>query len=187
VPIVIDATAGGAAANSYEDEAAATAYFAERLGGDAWAGIDAERQKKALITAAIVIDAFPLRGRKSSSTQRRQWPRVGTYLAGHALDTGIVPEFVKHAQFEQAFSLLVASGTDGTTDPLAPAGTEAFKSIKVGDIALEMRDAERDGVAAADDPRNVLAPAAYRLLAAYFLPLTTDSGPTVRTFRHARS
>lgn len=176
--ITIDATVNGANANSYGLLAEALAYFAERLGGAIFIDADLEVQKAGLITGTRRIDQELYRGARATSTQALQWGRNGTYSAGHAIPSDIIPAFVKFASFEQGLAFIKAAGVDGAKDPMAATGTEGLKSLDVGNVALVFRDAER----AQDDPSRTLAPAAYRLLRAYLLTETLGSAPGLRTF-----
>lgn len=188
MPLTLVETPGSASANTYGTLAEAEAYFAERLGSSAWTAIiDDEIKKRALITAARKIDQQLFRGRKPSAGQALQWPRAQAYSSGFTLDSTEVPTFVKQAQFEEAFALLVKS-VSNTVDPLAPSGTEAFKSIGVGDIRLEFKDtgASGENARAADDPTQTLSPAAYGLLRAYLITDQLNDRAQVRSVRIAR-
>lgn len=112
-----------------------------------------------------------------------EWPRAGVYLSGQSLPTDAIPAFVKAAQFEQALDYIGKIGEDEDQDPMASAGTEALKSLDVGDIGLVFRDpANAEGIKAADDPSFSLAPAAYRILRAWIITDMVKIQPAVRNF-----
>jgi hypothetical protein len=183
VPITLDATPGGASANSYGDLAGADAYFTERLGGDVWFSFSGspEIQKAGLITGTRSIDAQVYRGQRGSSTQARQFPRTGIYIGGVALDPSAVPRFVVEANYEETLALMTAAGADGSTNPLAATGLEQFKALAVGDIRLDMRDLEADTAV-----RNFASPQAYRLLRPYILTQFINERASVRNVRVLR-
>jgi len=118
--LTIDATAGGASANSYVTEAEAILYMAARLNASAWTTVSGstctELEKTALIEASRELSALEWKGRRSTTTQVLAWPRwfvenpdspVGFYY-----DPAIVPQRVKDACCEWAFQFLKAGTTD---------------------------------------------------------------------------
>lgn len=73
----IDATAGGAAANSYNTLAEADAYFEQRPGGAVWTNQDTVERNRALLFATIIMDTqIVYWGQKRASTQALQFPRT---------------------------------------------------------------------------------------------------------------
>lgn len=107
MPPTIDATVGGASANSYETVAEAQAYFDTRLPLSGWD--DADSQDVLLIMATRVLNALaqPMKtlvagnppyyrvrpqwlGAPATTTQRLAWPRTGLLdLNGNPLDVNI--------------------------------------------------------------------------------------------------
>lgn len=169
MPIDLDPTVAGASATTFGTVAEANAYFALRIGAAAWTGlVDADLKSQALATAAQRITAEVYRGALVSADQALAFPRTGLYRGGQALSTSAIPLDVKHAQFEEAFALLVAAA-GGTADPLASTGLDQFTSIGVGDIRLDLRDPNADAAS-----RTMLSPQAYRLLRPYII---TDAAP----------
>lgn len=138
MPTQIDATIGGANANSYVDVPTADTFFDNRLNASAWNNVvDSDDKARALITATDRIDQEKYRGAKASSTQRLQFPRSGiSYDDGLPVPTTTVPRQVCNATMELALALLAA----GKTDLLAATGLEQFKSIRAGTVDLTMRD-----------------------------------------------
>lgn len=170
--IALDPTVGGASSNSLGSLDEATAYFEGRLGSAPWTAADPDTQTIALITAARSLNAQLYRGAKASAEQAMPFPRVGIYEGGQAIPSTIVPRFAKEAQFEEAFSLLVAS-QNNSANPLAATGLEPFSALAVGDINLTMRDPGTD-----DASRNLLSPQAYRLLRAYLITDLVSQPPS---------
>jgi hypothetical protein len=138
LPSQIDATVGGANANSYVDVSAADTFFDNRLNSSAWTNVvDSDDKARALIEATDRIEQEKYRGTRASSTQRLNFPRTGiTYDDNTPVPSTVVPRQVCNATMEMALALLVA----GKTDILAATGLEQFKSIRAGTVDLSMRD-----------------------------------------------
>lgn len=122
----VDATVSGAAANSYVTLAEANAYFATRVGGEAWSELDETDAENALITATAQLEMRKYVGGKTTSTQALKWPRWGIEdedAISYASDA--IPARVKQACFELALYLAVNPGVSGAT------GLEGFKSIEL--------------------------------------------------------
>jgi hypothetical protein len=170
MPVQLDATVGGESANAYDTVENADLYFGALLHGTVWtAELDADKKKRALISATARIEEEAFQGQKASLTQRLQHPR--SYLEDP--DTGCyVPETiivrgVIEAMFDHALDLLTQTNDPGRRDPLS-----RFKSLALpGGIKIEMRDG-------APSTNDVLRPSALRKLAPYLL-----SGDTVRIDR----
>lgn len=79
--MAFDATAGSANANSYIDEAFADLHHSDR-GNDRWAALTTPQKEQCLIRATDYIDkrfGQVFRGRKQSSIQALEWPRINAY------------------------------------------------------------------------------------------------------------
>jgi hypothetical protein len=132
VPVTIDATAGGAASNSYATVAEADAYLEARLNSAAWTGD--EPKKQALVEAARELTALGYVGYRTSETQALAWPRFnapdpdGTSDYAY-YDTTEIPRRIKDAQCELALEFLRA----GTSD-IAGTDTNAGVIQKVVDV-----------------------------------------------------
>jgi len=72
----VDATVGGAAANSYVTVAVADAYLDARLNASAWTGASAADQARAVIEATRTLDTFHWKGTRVNGTQALSWPRA---------------------------------------------------------------------------------------------------------------
>ena len=148
--ITIDATVGGASANSYITLSDANAIVEGLILDDdvtAWDGSSTDNKNRALYTAAIRVDRERFLGARVTDTQALQWPRTGvrkpdtyinTYATGfpfrittdYFTDTEI-PEQVKKAQ------VILAVYLNNNRDGLGLSGLEDFKKVKLGSLDLE--------------------------------------------------
>lgn len=155
--MAIDATVGGAAANSYETVAEADAYFASRLPlNPPWDDADSKeallimatrlldamfRGTKTLVAQCGQCDAFYRIGRKwtgapATTTQRLAWPRTGMYdQNGNAIPSNVIPQDLKDAESELAGQLNVS---DRTLDN--DVSVQGITSVKAGSVAVTFRD-----------------------------------------------
>src|SRR6056300_702526 len=145
--ITIDATVGGASANSYLTLAAAQAIidgFVEDADVTAWASATTDQQNRALFTATQRLDRERFLGARATDTQALQWPRTGvrkpdTYINTYAVgfpfrittdyftDTEI-PDQIQRAQVSLAVYL------HNNTDALGLSGLEDYKNVKIGSL-----------------------------------------------------
>lgn len=153
----IDATVGGASANSYSEVADADTYFDERLQVSNWTGeSDTDVKERALIMATRRIDAFDFEGVKVTTTQALKWPRIDAFDEdGEEYDTDAIPTVVLYATYELALAYL--NDAAGSTDPLAPTGLEQFDRAKVGPLEVDINHARRAG-SVPDHVLRLLAP-----------------------------
>jgi hypothetical protein len=145
--ITIDATVGGANANSYLTLADAEAII-EGLVQDAdvtaWSSATTDQKNRALFTATQRLDRERYLGARATDTQALQWPRTGvrkpdTYINTYAVgfpfrittdyytDTEI-PDQIKKAQAIMAVYL------HNNPDGLGLSGLEDYKNVKIGSI-----------------------------------------------------
>jgi hypothetical protein len=145
--ITIDATIGGASANSYQTLADAQAIvdgMVQDADVTAWAAATTDAKNRALYTAAQRLDRERFIGARSTDTQSLQWPRTGvrkpdTYINTYAVgfpfrittdyytDTEI-PDQIKKAQ------VMLAVYLNNNVDGLGLTGLEDFKNVKVGSL-----------------------------------------------------
>jgi hypothetical protein len=145
--VAIDATVGGANANSYLTLADAQAIidgFVEDADVTAWASATTDQKNRALFTATQRLDRERYLGARATDTQALQWPRTGvrkpdTYINTYAVgfpfrittdyftDTEI-PDQIKYAQAVLAVFL------HNNTDALGLSGLEDYKNVKIGSI-----------------------------------------------------
>ena len=115
--ITIDATVGGASANSYITLADANSIIEGLVADDdvaAWDGSSNDNKNRALYTAAVRVDRERFLGARVTNTQALQWPRQGvrkpdTYINTYSIGFPFristdyfaeteIPEQVKKAQ-----------------------------------------------------------------------------------------
>lgn len=126
--LVIDATIGGADANSYLTLAEAETYFEGRLHSSNWTGATEADKKSALVMSARMIDqTFAWQGSRASTTQALDWPRSSVVdCEGASVLSTIIPTQIQSAQCEQSLALL---SFDLTKKPAA-----LFLGVKKGEI-----------------------------------------------------
>lgn len=137
----LDATIGGATANSYALRSEADSYFADRpLISAAWTSASSTQKDAALIMATGRLDAETFAGSPASVTQALQWPRydVRNRAFGFYPLTSI-PAPLKEATYLLALEII--------TDPtiLGQSKLNNFEAIKLGPLQLNMRQPPRDG------------------------------------------
>ena len=147
--VTIDATAGGANANSYITLAEADTFVEAMISSSdvsKWTTGNDDTRNRALTAAAERLDRERFLGARATDTQARQWPRTGvrkpdtyanTYATGfpfrisedYFTDTEI-PDQVKRAQIELAVYL------KNNVDGISLGGLEDFKSVKIGSLQV---------------------------------------------------
>jgi hypothetical protein len=147
--ITIDATVGGANANSYLTLVTAELVIEGFVQDDdvtAWATATTDQKNRALYTATQRLDRERFLGARVTDTQALQWPRTGvrkpdTYINTYAVgfpfrittdyytDTEI-PDQVKKAQCVLAVYL------NNNKDGLALSGLEDYKSVSIGSLSV---------------------------------------------------
>ena len=145
--VTIDATAGGASANSYMTLAQADAYVEAMISSadvTAWSTGSDDTRNRALTAAAQRLDRERFIGARATDTQALQWPRTGvrkpdtyvnTYATGfpfrisedYSTDTEI-PDQIKRAQVELAVYL------KNNVEGISLGGLEDFKNVKIGSL-----------------------------------------------------
>ena len=145
--ISIDATVGGASANSYLTLTEANTIVEGLILDDdvtAWDSSSNDNKARALYTAAVRVDRERFLGARVTNTQALQWPRTGvrkpdtyinTYATGfpfristdYFTDTEI-PEQVKKAQ------VILAVYLNNNRNGLGLSGLEDYKTVKLGSI-----------------------------------------------------
>jgi len=138
---VIEATPGGSTANSYVTIEAAEAYFAGRVGAEAWMNATADQKERALITAARGLERLRWPGVKSNAGQALSWPRIGA----HGVEDDAIPTAIRDAQCEEALALLTPEvvrrrqlraagvtdvGLNDVRERYAPVGAEGLLSAE---------------------------------------------------------
>jgi len=138
--MAIDATEGGANANSYGTTAEATAYFAGRLNATGYTDADGEIQEQALRQATTFLDArITWIGdiKDQTTPQALAWPRVYDFTVDTPEDILVlgeaIPKDLKNAQFEFAL-YMINNGEPGESNSL--------DSIKVGSLNIDFNEFE---------------------------------------------
>lgn len=126
MPLVIDASVGGASANSFLTLAEAQTYMDARLNGSLWDAADTDDQNRALVEATRELSHFCWCGTRVTTTQSLAWPRQWVVnpdtpaFAWAYYDTTVIPQRVKDATAELAFQFLNAGTSDlASADPNA--------------------------------------------------------------------
>jgi len=147
--VTIDATAGGANANSYLTLADAQAIvdgMVEDADVTAWASATTDQKNRALYTATQRLDRERFIGARATDTQALQWPRTGvrkpdtyvnTYATGfpfrisedYFTDTEI-PDQVKRAQ------VVLAVYLNNNKEGIGLSGLEDYKNVKIGSLDI---------------------------------------------------
>lgn len=132
----IDATVGGASANSYATIAEGTTYHDTHLSADAWTDGGSDKQCRGLQMATRLLDQwFDWYGSPVGSTQALLWPRVGVIGPnGYELANNAIPTLIKHATIELARQLMVE---DITADSDAEA--KGLQSLTAGPVSMVFR------------------------------------------------
>ena len=145
--VTIDATAGGADANSYltlSDAQDIVDGMVEDADVTAWASATTDQKNRALYTATQRLDRERFLGAKATDTQALQWPRTGvrkpdTYVTTYS--TGFpfrisddyftdseIPDQVKRAQ------VVLAVYLNNNKDGIGLSGLEDFKNVQIGSL-----------------------------------------------------
>ena len=147
--ITIDATVGGASANSYLTLADAQALIDGMVENDdvtAWASATDDQKNRALYSATQRLDRERFLGARATDTQALQWPRTGvrkpdTYINTYAVgfpfrittdyftDTEI-PDQIKQAQ------VVLAVYLNNNKDGMGLSGLEDYKSVSIGSLSV---------------------------------------------------
>lgn len=148
----IDATVGGASANSYETLAEAKTYFTTRLPLAGWDNADS--QSGLLIMATRTLDSL-LQPRKNfypaangkpayyrispqwtglpaTATQRLAWPRIGMFdKNGNAIPSNVIPQDLKDVESEFAGQL---GNADRTLD--SDVIVQGITAVRAGSVSV---------------------------------------------------
>lgn len=138
MPVVLDATLGGATANSYADVAYADAMLATQLWALGWfkTGRTTDQKSQALIEATRLIDQDAFPGYLVGATQALQWPRYSAYdRAGEYYMAGtVIPTSLKNAVCLLADWLLMKF--DEGANPQVPSALDQFDQITLPGISI---------------------------------------------------
>ena len=145
--VTIDATAGGASANSYltlSDAQDIVDGMVEDADVTAWASATTDQKNRALYTATQRLDRERFLGARATDTQALQWPRTGvrkpdtyvnTYASGFPFRISEdyftdeeIPDQVKRAQ------VVLAVYLNNNKDGIGLSGLEDFKNVQIGSL-----------------------------------------------------
>jgi len=129
----IDATVGGANANSYITVAFADTFLLEeRLGAEAWDSV--ENKVNALIMATQQIDRLNFVGDRATETQTLSWPRYNALYPDNRIVTSTdIPVEIKRATAEMAFWL-------SQSDRTIPPDGDSVSEVRAGPIAVKLNN-----------------------------------------------
>lgn len=131
--VAIDASAGGAASNSFVTLAEATTYMESRLNDSTWTAASIDNQNRALVEATREISVMRFKGERATEAQALSWPRQNAQNPdspyGWLFESTVIPQRVKDATMELAFQFIKA----GTSD-LAVADAETGVQEKTIDV-----------------------------------------------------
>lgn len=160
--MAIDATLGGANANSYVTLAEADAYFENHPYASVWDG-----QEEVLIYACVLLDNLVAwNGYKyywDQAIQRLQFPRTQTLvdqMEGSILPQPYIPNEIKHAQCELTLHLL------NNTSLLAD---NSFDKLEVGPIKVDFNQMQAGS-------QDLLPPVVQGLIARFGKVLRSGTG-----------
>ena len=130
---VIDATLGGASANSYVTLADADAYFETTPDSASWDDKTNDQKNRALISATRWIDALSFYGDRCSETQALKWPREDYKVDGIELACTLIPVGIEVATYELARAL--ANDTDAITGNTGTTGI--YDEVELGELKVK--------------------------------------------------
>jgi len=133
VAAVIDATLGGASANSYVTLADADAYFETTPDSATWDDKTNDQKNRALISATRWIDALSFYGDCCSETQALKWPREDYKVDGIELACTLIPVGIEVATYELARAL--ANDTDAITGSTGTTGI--YDQVELGELKVK--------------------------------------------------
>ena len=160
--LVLDATPGGAAANSYATRAEADSYHEGHYYSSAWTALTTTQKDIALVMATRLLDEHvEWHGTKTTRGQALRWPRIGVRerdsmglypdpYYGYTLNSSTIPLFLKQATAELGRHL---ASEDRTTD----ADLLEFSQISVGSLSL-VKDQTRQQQVIPDSVRAMVKP-----------------------------
>jgi len=135
VAAVIDATLGGASANSYVTLVDADAYFETVPDSTTWTDKTNDQRNRALISATRWIDALSFYGDRCTETQALKWPRDNYKVDGIDLACTLIPIGIEVATYELARAL--ANDTDAITGSTGTTGL--YDQVELGELKVKYK------------------------------------------------
>jgi hypothetical protein len=136
VAATIDATLGGASANSYVTLADANTYFETVPDSSDWTAKTDDQKNRALISATRWIDALSFYGDRCSETQALKWPRKNYKVDGITLACTLIPVGIEVATYELARAF--ANDTDSITGSTGTTGL--YDQVELGELKVKYKD-----------------------------------------------
>jgi hypothetical protein len=142
--VTVDASVGGAAANSYLTVAAADTIAEYRLGTLAWSTATTDNKGRALIQATTYLDQLGWVGTKATTTQALLWPRTDAECGEFSFAANVIPGPIQQATFDLANALLttpdLVAGENTALNELIPGIPNSdLKAATVDVISVEFR------------------------------------------------
>ncbi len=161
MPAAIDATTGGASANSYLTIAAGDSIAESMLGTLAWNTATSDSKTRALITATRGMDTLAWIAERTSTTQALDWPRTGALCDGIGYAANIIPEPIKYATFDLANALLsvptlLQTPPQSSTELVPGVPNRSLTRLKADVLELEFRTDVSPASLAIVNPLSVL-------------------------------
>lgn len=164
--LILDATPGGVAANTYCTRSEADAFFEGHFYASAWTALIPGQKDVLLVQATRLLDEqVQWHGIKSVSTQALRWPRLGVPdtdagfyaldgYGGYTISSTVIPQWLKNATAEMARELAIA---DRSVEP----DMLEFTQMSVGTLSLtkdssKQKDVIPPSVAAMVSPYGVV-------------------------------
>lgn len=137
--LIVETGAGLTTSNAYATAAEGNSYHETHLHSSVWDSAVTEDRQTALVMATRLLDEWVnWTGYKVDEDQALRWPRYSVLdRDGYAIDSDIVPVFLKNATAELARSLLAG-------DPTTAPDTLGYSKMKVGPLELEIDKEDRD-------------------------------------------
>ena len=132
----IDATLGGASANSYVTLADANSYFETVPDSSTWVDKTDDQKNRAIISATRWIDALSFYGNRCTETQALKWPREDYKVDGIELACTLIPVGIEIATYELARAL--ANDTDAITGTTGTTGL--YDQVELGELKVKYKD-----------------------------------------------
>lgn len=179
--MVLDATVGGANANSYVTRSAALALLRINMEGDIDTPAVQVRLDEALIWATRLIEEqVAWYGSPVTSTQALAWPQAGVDLVGRVFPLTAIPAFLQQATAEYALALIRdALRRETLASGALTSGLEGVKTLTIDDVRIEV--AQDLSMQMTTNAAAALMPASVRRALRPYGDIA--GGPTVRLQR----
>lgn len=140
--VTVDATVGGANANSFITVADADTIANNMLNVTDWSDATTDDKSRALIMATTDLNPLEWVGTRATTTQALSWPRIDAEINGRPIEDTEIPREIKQATFDLALSILqdTAAAPSGTTGELIPGiPNGGLKRLKLDVMEIEWR------------------------------------------------